>query len=500
MAASAPGAQGRLSGEDVQRYSRQMLVPGFFGGAAGQLRLKQAHVLVVGCGGLGCPSAMCLAGAGVGTISLVDDDVVATSNLHRQLAHTSVGAERGQAKVDSLKDAMLRLNPTVDVRTLRARVNEHNALELVRGSTVVLDCTDNPATRYLVGDACALAGVPLVSAAALGCDGQLSLHGYRDGPCYRCLHPSPPPRGTVGSCDESGVLGPVTSTMGSLQAMEALKVVAGADPASTLSGKLLSVDAADARFRVVKLRGRRPECPACGASGGAGAWTMAKTGEQLRSLGVLAEEGTTACAPCEAAAASTTTAAAATAAAAVDSATSGGSGSGATARWCASLPLEAAAEVLRPLSAGAGGVAGAVATLAYMPAGGAAEAVAGGEARTVDLPGPAASGEGSKALRAVVLDVRSTMQRAICRLPGSLHTPLAGFPPASSDGGAAPAPPSLLEAMSRLGAGAVVCVCRRGVDSLTAAKRLRAAGLVAVSAAGGLNGFKAHCDAGFPAY
>ena len=192
MAASAPGAQGRLSGEDVQRYSRQMLVPGFFGGAAGQLRLKQAHVLVVGCGGLGCPSAMCLAGAGVGTISLVDDDVVATSNLHRQLAHTSVGAERGQAKVDSLKDAMLRLNPTVDVRTLRARVNEHNALELVRGSTVVLDCTDNPATRYLVGDACALAGVPLVSAAALGCDGQLSLHGYRDGPCYRCLHPSPP--------------------------------------------------------------------------------------------------------------------------------------------------------------------------------------------------------------------------------------------------------------------------------------------------------------------
>ncbi|RCI10167.1 hypothetical protein L249_8627 [Ophiocordyceps polyrhachis-furcata BCC 54312] len=277
-----PHPNGPLTGDEFQRYSRQMIVPGF--GLGAQLRLKQARVLVVGAGGLGCPAAAYLAGAGVGVLGLVDADVVEVSNLHRQVAHST---ERvGVAKVVSAIAYLRQLNPVVSYRGHDQDLSPHNARAIVSQYDVVLDCTDHPAARYLISDACVLFGKPLVSASAFQLSGQLTVLNNPPGrgPCYRCVFPRPPPPETVVGCGEGGILGPVVGTMGVLQALEAITLIAGGglDPSSSppppqprmllLSASSSSSSSSSAQgwpeFRSVRLRGRRDDCFACSAGGG----------------------------------------------------------------------------------------------------------------------------------------------------------------------------------------------------------------------------------------
>lgn len=259
---TSEGGRGRLPGADVERYSRQLLLPSF--GLDGQVRLRSARVLIVGVGGLGCPAALYLSGAGVGTLGLVDrpGEVVERSNLHRQIAHKN--ANVGMDKVTSAEMAIRALNPSVNLVSHK-KIDPTNAVQLVSGYDIVLDCTDNVRSRYLVNDACVAARVPLVSGSAIGLEGQLTVYGLHEStPCYRCLFPKPPPPQCVGSCDSAGVLGPVPGTIGTLQALEALKILAGIQGAESLAGRLLLFDAASAEFRTVKLRHRVQHCPACG--------------------------------------------------------------------------------------------------------------------------------------------------------------------------------------------------------------------------------------------
>ena len=244
--------------DEITRYSRNILLAEV--GGAGQARLRAARVLVVGAGGLGSPLALYLAAAGVGTLGLVDDDVVDLSNLQRQVAHTT---ERvGMAKVASAALACRAVNPGVAIEQHAVRLTADNAMDLVRAYDLVCDGCDNFATRFLVADACVLARRTLVSAAVLRFDGQLStFKPHAGGPCYRCLHPAPPPPGLVPSCAEAGILGAVTGVMGSLQAAEALKEVMGIGEG--LSGRLLVWDALAARIRTVRLA-PDPACPLCG--------------------------------------------------------------------------------------------------------------------------------------------------------------------------------------------------------------------------------------------
>ena len=246
--------------DEISRYSRHILLPEV--GGTGQARLRAARVLVVGAGGLGSPVALYLAAAGVGTLGLVDDDRVELSNLQRQVAHTT--ARLGQPKVRSAAEAVRAINPDTRVDLHETRLTAANALELIGGYDLVCDGSDNFATRFLVADACVLARRTLVSAAVLRFDGQLGTfrpHLDADGPCYRCLHPAPPPPGLVPSCGEAGILGAVTGVMGSLQATEALKELLGIG--ESLSGRLLIWDGLGARFRTVRLR-RDPACALCG--------------------------------------------------------------------------------------------------------------------------------------------------------------------------------------------------------------------------------------------
>lgn len=215
--------EARLPQGHTQRFSRQMIVPGF--GAGSQEVLQQLRVLVIGAGGLGCPSGLYLASAGVGHIGVVDDDDVETSNLHRQVAHPS--RRCGWSKAKSLVATLAAIAPSATTfEAVRARFDARIARSLVQSYHVVVDCSDNPATRYLASDACGLARKPLVSGAALGTDGQLSTYLFRGAPCYRCLHPKPPPPATVSSCADAGVLGPITGVIGSMQALEVLKIAA----------------------------------------------------------------------------------------------------------------------------------------------------------------------------------------------------------------------------------------------------------------------------------
>lgn len=251
-----------LPPSSVERYSRQILLPTF--GVRAQTKLQTSRALIVGCGGLGSPALLYLAGAGVSVLGLVDrpHDVVDRSNLHRQIAHAD--ARVGQSKVASAAAAARALNPHVVIET-HAEFVARNAVELVSTYHVVLDCTDNVAARYLVSDACAAAKVPLVSGAAIGMEGQLTVYcAGADTPCYRCVFPAPPPPSCVGSCDAAGVLGPVPGVIGTMQALEALKLLGGIEKTTTLKRKLLLFDAADSAFRTVKLRPRARECPACG--------------------------------------------------------------------------------------------------------------------------------------------------------------------------------------------------------------------------------------------
>jgi adenylyltransferase/sulfurtransferase len=246
--------------DEIQRYSRHILLQEV--GGIGQAKLKAARVLVVGAGGLGSPLVLYLAAAGIGTIGLVDHDVVDLSNLQRQVAHTT---ERiGLNKVVSAAAAASAINPHVRVEAHPYRVDAATALDLIADYDIVCDGTDNFATRFLVADACVLAKRTLVSAAVLRFEGQLSVFKpHAGGPCYRCLYPEAPPPGSVPTCSEAGVLGAVTGVMGTLQATEVLKEILGIG--DTMAGRLLVWDALEARFRTIKLR-PDPGCALCGPS------------------------------------------------------------------------------------------------------------------------------------------------------------------------------------------------------------------------------------------
>ena len=246
--------------DELRRYSRHILLEEV--GAIGQAKLRAARVLVVGAGGLGSPLVLYLAAAGVGCIGIVDHDRLELSNLQRQVAHTT--ARIGHNKAASARDAIAGLNPDVTVEVHATRLDATTARDLIPRYDLVCDGTDNFATRFLLGDACHLSGKPLVSAAVLRFEGQLSVFRGHQGaphPCHRCLHPEIPPEGLVPTCSEAGVLGAVTGVMGTLQATEALKLILGIG--ETLDGRLLLWDAMDMRFRTVRLK-RDPTCALCG--------------------------------------------------------------------------------------------------------------------------------------------------------------------------------------------------------------------------------------------
>lgn len=244
---------------ELHRYSRHILLAEV--GAIGQARLREARVLVVGAGGLGSPLALYLAAAGVGTIGLVDHDTLELSNLQRQIAHAT--ARIGRNKAESAAEALHALNPDTQIDIHAARMDAALAETLIPAYDIICDGTDNFPTRFLLGDACHRLKKPLVSAAVLRFEGQLSVFQSHlgDNPCHRCLHPEPPPDGMIPSCSEAGVLGAVTGVMGSLQATEVLKLILGIG--ETLTGRLLLWDALDARMRTIKLR-RDPGCALCG--------------------------------------------------------------------------------------------------------------------------------------------------------------------------------------------------------------------------------------------
>ena len=246
-----------LSAHETLRYSRHLILPNVE--LAGQQRLKASRILIVGAGGLGSPVALYLAAAGVGTLGLVDFDVVDVTNLQRQLLHGT--DDVGRSKLDSARDRIRDVNPHVHVEPYDTRLTSANALGILRGYDLVVDGTDNFATRYLTNDACVLLGKPNVYGSIFRFEGQASVFSTANGPCYRCLFPEPPPPGLVPSCAEGGVLGVLPGIIGTIQAAEALKLALGIG--SSLAGRLLLVDALTMEFRTVKLR-RDPSCPACG--------------------------------------------------------------------------------------------------------------------------------------------------------------------------------------------------------------------------------------------
>ncbi|MFN2251695.1 MAG: molybdopterin-synthase adenylyltransferase MoeB [Anaerolineae bacterium] len=248
-----------LSRDEILRYSRHLIMPEV--GLDGQRALKQARVLLIGAGGLGSPAALYLAAAGVGTIGIVDGDVVDTTNLQRQVIHSV--RDVGRAKVASAADAIQAINPDVDVIRHETLLNSTNALEIVGGYDLVLDGTDNFPTRYLVNDACVLTGRPYAYGSVYRFDGLATVFAYAGGPCYRCLYPVPPPPGTVPSCAEGGVLGVVPGVIGLIQATETIKLILG--HGESLTGRLLMYDALGMSFREIKIR-RDPSCPVCGDS------------------------------------------------------------------------------------------------------------------------------------------------------------------------------------------------------------------------------------------
>jgi molybdopterin/thiamine biosynthesis adenylyltransferase/rhodanese-related sulfurtransferase len=246
-----------LDPSELQRYSRHLLLPDV--GEAGQRRLKQARVLLVGAGGLGSPAALYLAAAGVGTLGIADADRVEPSNLQRQLLHGT--EDVGRLKVDSARDRVAAVNPLVRVETHPVRVTSANALELLRAYDIVVDGTDNFQTRYLTNDACVLLGKPNVYGSVFRFEGQAAVFAVPGGPCYRCLFREPPPAGVVPTCEEAGVLGVLPGLVGMIQATETIKLILGLG--DTLSGRLLLVDALRMRFRTIEVR-PDPTCPACG--------------------------------------------------------------------------------------------------------------------------------------------------------------------------------------------------------------------------------------------
>src|SRR5687768_9260103 len=246
-----------LTSDEILRYSRHLILPEV--ALEGQQRLKASRVLLIGAGGLGSPLALYLAAAGVGTIGLVDFDVVDVTNLQRQIVHGT--KDVGRPKLESARDRLKDMNPYVHVEGYETRLTSENALEIVRDYDIVIDGTDNFATRYLTNDACVLLGKPNVYGSIFRFEGQVSVFATAEGPCYRCLFREPPPPGLVPSCAEGGVLGVLPGVIGTLQATEAIKLILGIG--EPLIGRLLPYDALAARFRTVNLR-KDPDCPACG--------------------------------------------------------------------------------------------------------------------------------------------------------------------------------------------------------------------------------------------
>ncbi len=246
-----------LTNDEIKRYSRHLIMPEV--GVDGQRRLKAGSVLCIGAGGLGSPAAMYLAAAGVGTIGIVDFDVVDFSNLQRQIIHGT--SDVGRSKLASAADRLRDINPHVDVRTYETALSSENALKLFEPYDVILDGTDNFPTRYLTNDACVLSGKPNAYGSIFRFEGQASVFAAKDGPCYRCLYPEPPPPGLVPSCAEGGVLGVLPGIIGVIQATEAIKLITGLG--EPLVGRFLIYDALRMRFRELKLK-KDPDCPVCG--------------------------------------------------------------------------------------------------------------------------------------------------------------------------------------------------------------------------------------------
>src|SRR6188768_3687807 len=255
----ASGQLPELNKDEVKRYSRHLIMPEV--GMDGQRRLKAGSVLCIGAGGLGSPAAMYLAAAGVGRIGVVDFDVVDFSNLQRQIIHGT--PDVGRSKLASAKDRLVAINPHVDVQTYETALSSENALQLFEPYDVILDGTDNFPTRYLTNDACVLLGKPNAYGSIFRFEGQASVFATKDGPCYRCLYPEPPPPGLVPSCAEGGVLGVLPGVIGVIQATEAIKLITGIG--EPLIGRFLIYDALRMKFRELKLR-KDPECPVCGTN------------------------------------------------------------------------------------------------------------------------------------------------------------------------------------------------------------------------------------------
>ncbi|GAB4849678.1 Adenylyltransferase and sulfurtransferase MOCS3 [Ancistrocladus abbreviatus] len=253
-----PNTNHNLPPDAIYRYSRHLLLPSF--GVQGQSNLLNSSVLVVGAGGLGSPALLYLAACGVGCLGIVDHDVVELNNMHRQIIHTETYI--GRPKVESAASACNLINSTVKIVEYKEALRTSNALEIFSKYDVIIDATDNVPSRYMISDCCVLLGKPLVSGAALGFEGQLTVYNYKGGPCYRCLFPSPPPTTACQRCSDSGVLGVVPGVIGTLQALEAIKI--GSGVGEPLSGKMFLFDALSGRIRMVKIRGRSLQCEVCG--------------------------------------------------------------------------------------------------------------------------------------------------------------------------------------------------------------------------------------------
>ena len=248
-----------LTTDDLSRYSRHLILPEV--GMEGQQRLKAARVLCVGTGGLGSPLALYLTAAGIGTLGLVDFDVVDASNLQRQIIHST--KDIGRKKIDSAEEKLKALNPAINIVKHETMLTSANALDILKDYDIVADGTDNFPTRYLVNDACVLLGKPNAYGSIFRFEGQASVFATEEGPCYRCLYPEPPPPGLVPSCAEGGVLGILPGLVGVIQATEVIKLILG--KGAPLIGRLLLVDALNMRFRELKLR-KNPECLVCGTN------------------------------------------------------------------------------------------------------------------------------------------------------------------------------------------------------------------------------------------
>jgi adenylyltransferase/sulfurtransferase len=255
--AEAPATLPELTKDDFRRYSRHLILPEV--GVVGQQKLKAAKILCIGAGGLGSPVALYLAAAGVGTIGIVDFDVVDFSNLQRQILHGT--SDVGRHKLDSARDRLLDINPNINVVTHNTALSSENALEIFAPYDIVVDGTDNFPTRYLVNDACVILGKPNAYGSIFRFEGQASVFATKEGPCYRCLYPEPPPPGLVPSCAEGGVLGVLPGVIGCIQATETIKLILGAG--EPLIGRFLIFDALRMKFRELKLR-KDPDCPVCG--------------------------------------------------------------------------------------------------------------------------------------------------------------------------------------------------------------------------------------------